>query len=93
MTKPILTILAVSAGVLSLSACMQSPNSPTSLAPGQYKSTTTSTNSDGTNYEQEKTTNVKVDRYGNKSATVETETTKDPEGLMNKSTTKTTKTY
>lgn len=90
MTKPLLTLLAVSASVLSLAACT---SSPTTLAPGKYESNTSSTSSDGTNYSTKKTTNVEVDRNGNKTATVETKTTKDPEGLLNKSTTTTRKTY
>ena len=92
MTKPFLTLMAVSASLLSLGACTTTSN-PTSLPPGEYKTNSTSTSSDGTNYSTEKTTNVQVDKYGNKKATVKTETTTDPEGLLNKRTSTSTKTY
>lgn len=90
MNKPLLTLLAISAATLSLTACMH--NDATDLPPGEYKKTTASTDSNGTDYKTDTTTNVKVDRYGNKTATTSTEVTKDPEGLMNKSTTKSTST-
>jgi hypothetical protein len=82
--KKFLTLGLVALTGLSLSACM---NRGTDLPPGEYKKTTKSTDSSGTNYERNTTTNVEVDQYGNKRATTETETTKDPKGLMNKSTT------
>lgn len=82
--KKFVTLGLVAITGLSLSACM---NRAHDLPPGEYHKTTKSTDSKGTNYKTDTTTNVEVDRYGNKRATTETTTTKDPEGLMNKSTT------
>ena len=86
-----LALIAMSAAVLSLGAC--SSWNPAHKAPGKYESSSKTTTSSGTTYKTNKTTDVEVDQYGNKRAVVETETTKDPEGLMNKSTTTTKKTY
>lgn len=61
-------------------------NHVTDLPPGKYESTSKSTDANGTDYETERTTNVSVDRYGNKKAVVEKETSSDPKGLFNKST-------
>ena len=84
MNKAILTLLTVSATVLTVSACTQrTANLP---PPGTYEHSSSSTMSDGTKVERETKTDVEVDRYGNKSATTKTTTTKDPEGLFNKST-------
>lgn len=83
------TLLALIVG-LGLSACT---NSPANLPPGHYSSSTKSTDAAGTTYKKSTETDVEVDRYGNKSATSETETTTDPKGLFNKSTTKSTTTY
>ncbi len=58
----------------------------TDLPPGKYESTSKSTDANGTDYKTERTTNVTVDKYGNKKAVVEKETTSDPKGLFNKST-------
>ena len=80
--------------VLSVvAACTSTPMSPTSLPPGEYKKTERSVSRDGTAYQKETTTDVYYDEYGNKRATQETEASKDPEGLFNKSTTTTKKTY
>lgn len=83
-----LTLMATAA--LGLAACS---SNPAHKAPGTYKSSSTTQTSSGTTYKTEKTTDVEVDEYGNKKATVETEASKDPEGLMNKSTTKSKSTY
>ncbi len=89
MNKSMLTLAGLSASILALSACS---SSPTDLPPGEYHNSTKSTSADGTNYSSKTTTDVSQDRYGNKKATVTTKSTKDPDGLFNKSTTKTTKT-
>ena len=81
--KKFITLGLVAVTGLTLSACM---HRTTDLPPGEYHKSTKSTDSSGTNYKKDTTTNVEVDRYGNKRATTETTTTKDPEGLMNKST-------
>lgn len=81
--------LAVLATIM-LGACTQHPKT---LPPGEYESTRTKTNAQGTTTTQKTNTNVYYDQYGNKRATQQTETSKDPKGLFNKSTTTTTKTY
>lgn len=85
-----LIILCGAAIITSFAACT---SSPTSLRPGEYTKTQKSVNEAGT--ETTKTTNTKVyyDENGNKRAVQEVETTKDPEGLFNKTTSSSTKTY
>jgi len=81
------TLLAVSS-LLITSACSEQPrSSATDLPPGKYEKTTRSTNSEGTTTERKTTTEVERDSYGNKKATIENKTTKDPRGLFNKQTT------
>ena len=86
--KKVLTLIAVSAVALSMAACTS--NRATDLPAGTYKQTHKSTNAYGTETTQRKETEVYYDRDGNKKARVETETTKDPEGLFNKSKSTTT---
>lgn len=76
--------------VLTMAACTSSPRT---LPPGEYKKTEKSVNKYGTETSKETNTRVYYDEYGNKRAVQETETSRDPEGLFNKSTTKTKKTY
>lgn len=82
--KKSLSLMLAAVATLSLSACWHTNSD---LPPGEYHSTTKSTNSAGTDYKKDTTTNVEVDKYGNKKVSTETKTTTDPEGLMNKSTT------
>jgi hypothetical protein len=89
MNKHFLTIGLV-AVTLSAAACTSQPNT---LPPGEYSKTREMTNSQGTQTKVKTDTSVYYDQYGNKRAVQEQEVTKDPKGLMNKSTTKTTKTY
>lgn len=86
-----LLILGGTVAVLSLVAACES--TPTSKPPGEYKSTYKTTNSAGTTTKTSEKTKVYYDNNGQKRAVKETETTKDPKGLFNKSTTSTTKTY
>lgn len=84
MKKTLSTLVAVSALALSLSACQDSVlNNP----PGKYEKTKSSTDSKGTTTEQQSSTDVSVDAQGKKRAVVKSKTTKDPKGLLNKSTT------
>jgi hypothetical protein len=89
MRNTLFTLFAVAA-VLGLGAC---ETTPTSKPPGEYKTTTKSTNAAGTETTKTTNTNVYYDEQGNKKAVQETETSRDPEGLFNKSTSKSTKTY
>lgn len=82
-------VMTLSVAALGLSACA---TSPTSLPPGQYERTTKSVDQNGTAVEKTRSTNVYYDQYGNKKATVDTTTSRDPKGLFNKSTTQTRET-
>ncbi|MDB5491117.1 MAG: hypothetical protein JWO78_966 [Micavibrio sp.] len=85
MRNHVLTLCALAVTGLAASAC--STSSPADLPPGKYERTTTSVNSNGTEVTRKASTDVSVDRYGNKSATVKSKTTQDPQGLFNKKTT------
>ncbi len=82
--------ITMTTAVLALAACS---GNPAHKAPGTYQKETEHTTSSGTTYKTKETTDVTVDEYGNKKATVKTEASKDPKGLMNKSTTSSKKTY
>lgn len=88
--KRTLPLCLSAAAILAVTACQ---SAPMTLPPGEYESTHSSTNSYGTKTEQETKTKVYYDEYGNKRAVQEKETTTDPKGLFNKSTTKSTTTY
>jgi hypothetical protein len=53
------------------------------------KNSTTSTDAAGTTHEQDKTKKVTVDSNGNKTSKVDIQTSTDPKGLFNKTTTET----
>ncbi|HRQ59909.1 MAG TPA: hypothetical protein PLO23_00075 [Alphaproteobacteria bacterium] len=84
---PTLSVLAV---VLVTGACT---SHPTTLPPGEYSKTHKSTDAAGTTRETTTNTEVYYDEHGRKRVIQEQETSEDPEGLFNKSTSKTTKTY
>ncbi len=86
------TKLAVLSLGLLLAACQSGPT-PTNMAPGTYKSTAKSVDSNGTEVKRDTTTTVYKNANGTKSATVHTKTSKDPEGLMNKRTNETIRNY
>jgi hypothetical protein len=85
MTKQLFALLAVSTTVLTLSAC--SPErTALDVPPGNYEKTTSSTDAKGTTTKTQNSTDVSVDKKGNKTAVIKSKTTKDPKGLMNKTT-------
>ncbi len=88
--KTVSVALATLTIVLAIAGCMWSPKD---RPPGEYTSTHTSTNAAGTETTKTTKTNVYYDQNGNKRATEETDSSRDPEGLMNKTTSKSTKTY
>lgn len=93
MQMKLVKIMVVSALTLSLVACMQE-QSVLSQPPGTYEKTTSSTNANGTTTENQSSTDVSVDSNGNKKVVVKSKTTKDPRGLLNKTTTsQSTQTY
>ncbi len=90
MTKTYTSLALALLATVAVSACTQSKIQ--SLPPGEYTSTTKTTQDNGTNTNVKKTTNVGYDAHGNKVGTVKTETTTDPEGLFNKRKSTTTQT-
>jgi hypothetical protein len=91
MKKHLLTLAAIAVAGVTLSACAPE-RTALDLPPGKYENTTESTNRYGTKTERNSSTEVYVDKYGNKKAVIESETTRDPKGLFNKTTTSKTKT-
>lgn len=91
MFKTIATLTALTLATGTLAACESAW--PTSKPPGTYKASTSSTAPDGTKTTTDQTTHVYRDADGNKKAVVQTETSRDPKGLFNKETSKTTKSY
>ncbi len=78
--------LAALLTVVSLGAVACSHNSAADLAPGTYKSSTSSTGANGTKVDKDVTTNVAVDPNGDKTVDTTTKTSTDPKGLFNKTT-------
>ncbi len=88
MNKNIPTIITVSALALALGACTPEQRIY-HKGPGSYQSTETSTDSNGTTTVKDSTTLVTVDKDGNRKETITSKTSRDPEGLGNKTITKT----
>ncbi len=57
-------------------------------APGSYESSESYTDSQGTTTSNKTNTDVSVDSRGRRKQSVTSETSRDPRGLMNKTTTK-----
>ncbi|HEY0901675.1 MAG TPA: hypothetical protein VGD95_06080 [Micavibrio sp.] len=74
----ILTGMALAA--IGLSACKDETRTKT-------ETTEKRVTAEGTTIERKTESDVKIDEQGNRTGTVETETTVDPEGLLNKETT------
>ncbi len=89
--KNMTCLMALGAAVLAVSAC--SSWDPTYKDPGTYRETETRVDGYGTKTTTTKNTTVYRDSTGNKRAVEQTETSTDPKGLFNKSTSTTTRTY
>jgi hypothetical protein len=89
MNKTIPAIITLSALALALGACTPEQRMSHRAAPGSYNSTETSTDDKGTTTVKDSTTVVTVDEDGNRKETVTSKTSRDPKGLMNKTTKKT----
>ncbi|MBN8530881.1 MAG: hypothetical protein J0L97_03335 [Alphaproteobacteria bacterium] len=87
--KELFKIATAFLGTCALAACAD--DASIHRAPGKYESTTTSTDQYGTTVKREETTDVQVDSSGRKKAVVKSKTTRDPKGLLNKTTTETEK--
>lgn len=90
MNKTLLNLAAVSALGLSLSACMDIQNA-LDMPTGKSEQTNSSTDSSGTKTTRSSSTEVERDGYGHNKTVVKTKTTRDPKGLMNKTTTSQTR--
>ena len=90
MKNNITTILALSALALGLNACMDMQNAM-DTPESKYENTSSSTDAKGTKTTSQSSSEVGTDAQGNKHSVIKTKTTKDPKGLMNKSTTSQTR--
>ena len=95
MKKILSLVIASTLLALTLGACVEDGQVRQQTAldrePGTYERTTTYTDSAGTTVKKKSSTEVSVDKYGNKKAVVKSKTTKDPKVLFNKETTSETK--
>lgn len=89
MTKHLPILSALLFAGAGLGACSDR-HSSLDLQPGRYETSTKSTRPNGTDVEQKDSTIVGYDSYGNKRAVMQSTTTRDPPGLLNKSTTRKT---
>ena len=88
MNNTIPAIITFSALVLVLGAC--TPEQRMSYkSPGSYESTETNTDARGTTTVKTSTTEVTIDEDGNRREVITSKTTRDPRGLGNKTTKKT----
>ena len=86
MKKHIVTIVTLSALALGLNACMDMQNAM-DTPENKYENTSSSTDANGTETTRQTSSEVGTGAQGNKHSVIKTKTTKDPKGLMNKSTT------
>jgi hypothetical protein len=91
MNKIIPTVITVSALALALGACAPEQRMH-HKGPGSYESTETNTDAKGTTTVKTSTTHVTMDEDGHRRETITSKTSRDPEGLGNKTTSKTKKT-
>jgi hypothetical protein len=90
MNKKLLNLVATSAVTISLAACMDMQNA-FDMPTGKSEQTNSSTDSSGTKTTRTSATEVERDGTGHNKTVVKTKTTRDPEGLMNKTTTSQTR--
>ena len=91
MNKKLPTIMTVSVLALMLGACTPEQR-VYHKSPGSYETTETSTDDKGTTTVKTSTTKVTIDEDGRRKETITSKTTRDPEGLGNKTTRRTSKT-
>ncbi len=90
MKQTTVTILALSTLALGLNACMDMKNAM-DTSDSKYENTTSSTDASGTQTTRQSSSEVGTDAQGNKHSVVKSKVTKDPKGLLNKSTTSQTR--
>ena len=89
MIKAFLTLTTITVLGLGVTGCADVIDKPV----GTYKSSTTTKSPSGTKTTTDKTTYVYTDEHGDKKMTEKVETTKDPKGMFNKTTSTSVKTY
>ena len=90
MKKKAATIFALSALALGLNACMDMKNAM-DTPESKYENTTSSTDANGTKTTRQSSSEVGTDAQGHKHSVTKSKVTKDPKGLLNKSTTSQTR--
>jgi len=92
MTKRYFAMIAAAATALTVSGCMINETKRVETRPaGNYEETTSSTDANGTTTHTTDYTTVSTNSDGTKRVVTKTKTTKDPKGLMNKTTTEQSK--
>ena len=85
--KTAYSLALIASTTLLLAACAE-----TRPAPGEYTTKTEKTDANGTVHKSNNKTNIYYDQNGKLRGSVEKETTTDPKGLFNKTTTESHKT-
>lgn len=87
ISRPLWIATIVATTGLTLAGCATGHRSMI-RAPGSYESSESYTDSQGTTTSNKTNTDVSVDSRGRRKQSVTSETSRDPRGLMNKTTTK-----
>jgi len=87
ITRPIWLFAVVATTSLTLAGCATERHSM-QRAPGSYESNESFTDSKGTTTTNKTNTNVSIDSRGHRKQSITSESSRDPRGLMNKTTTK-----
>lgn len=90
MKKKTKTILALSALALGLNACMDMKNAM-DTPDRKYENSTSSTDAHGTQTTRQSSSEIGTDAQGHKHSVIKSKVTKDPKGLLNKTTTSQTR--
>ena len=87
ISRPIWLLTIAAASSITLAGCAMERHSMM-RAPGSYESAESYTDSKGTTTSNTTKTDVSVDSRGRRQQNITSETSRDPRGLMNKTTTK-----
>lgn len=87
VARPAWTLLLAATTLVGLSGCAVDHRSMM-RPPGSYQTTESNTDAQGTTTERKVNTDVTVDNKGRRRQSTTSETSRDPRGLMNKTTTK-----
>ncbi len=87
ISRPVLILTIAAASSLTLAGCAMERHSMI-RAPGSYENAESYTDSKGTTTSNKTKTDVSIDSRGRRQQSITSETSRDPRGLMNKTTTK-----